>query len=105
MPKADADLVAELGKLGRDDPESARLLGVVMALAGEVFVLKAQVERLRRALESAGAVDAARLEAAGSAPAMHAWLAAEERAFADTLAAPFLQPDGTINATRWMREE
>ena len=35
------DLVAELAKLGARDPESARLMGMIVALAGEVFVLKA----------------------------------------------------------------
>src|SRR6185369_15278778 len=47
-----ADLVAELAKLGARDPESARLMGMIVALAGEVFVLKAQLERLTRALEA-----------------------------------------------------
>ena len=47
------DLAAELGKFGARDPESARLMGMVMALAGEVFVLKessrAFVDRLAEA--------------------------------------------------------
>ena len=55
---AKADLVAELGKLGARDPEAARLMGMIVALAGEVFVLKAQVERLTRALEAGGTAPA-----------------------------------------------
>jgi hypothetical protein len=100
-----ADLVAELGKLGARDPESARLMGMIMALAGEVFVLKAQVERLTRALEAGGAVDAARLAAAAKEEGMQLWMAKEESAFARNLTAPYLEPDAAVNATSWMRSE
>lgn len=99
------DLVEELGKLGERDPESARLMGMVMALAGEVFVLKAQVERLTRALEAGGAVDAKRLAAAAAGEGMTKWLEAEEAAFSRGLTAPYLEPDLSVNATRWMREK
>ena len=99
------DLVAELGKLGARDPEAARLMGMVVALAGEVFVLKAQVERLTRALQASGAVDATRLTAAAAEEGMTKWLEAEEAAFARSLAAPYLEPDVSVNATRWMREK
>ena len=95
-------LVAELGKFGARDPEAARLMGMIVALAGEMFVLKAQVERLTRALESAGATDAARLAVAAADAGMATWLAAEEAAIARALIAPYLQPDLSVNATRWM---
>jgi len=95
------DLVAELGKLGERNPEAARLMGMVIALAGEVFVLKAQVERLTRAV----GVDAERLAAAAANEGMTKWLEAEEAAFARSLAAPYLEPDVSVNATRWMREK
>ncbi len=98
------DLVAELAKLGARDPESARLMGMIVALAGEVFVLKAQVERLTRALEAGGAVDAGRLAAAAAQEGMAKWLEAEEAAFSRSLTAPYLEPDLSVNATRWMRE-
>lgn len=100
-----ADLVAELGKLGARDPESARLMGMIVALAGEVFVLKAQLERLSRALEAAGMVDAKRLAAAAAEEGMKKWLAAEEAAFSRSLTAPYLEPDVSVNSTRWMREK
>lgn len=100
-----SDLVAELGKLGARDPEAARLMGMIMALAGEVFVLKAQMERLTRTLEAGGAVDAKRLAAAAADEGMAKWLQAEEAAFARGLTAPYLQPDAAVNSTRWMREE
>lgn len=102
---AKPDLVAELGKLGERDPEAVRLMGMVMALAGEVFVLKAQVERLTRALEAGGAVDAQKLAAAAAAEGMTKWLEAEEAAFSRALTAPYLEPDVSVNATRWMREK
>jgi len=100
-----ADLVAELAKLGARDPESARLMGMIVALAGEVFVLKAQLERLTRALEAGGAVDAKRLAAAAAAEGMTKWLEAEEAAFSRSLTAPYLNPDVSVNSTRWMREK
>ena len=99
------DLVAELGKLGARDPEAARLMGMVVALAGEVFVLKAQVERLTRALEAGGTVDGKRLADAAAGEGMAKWLESEEAAFSRALTAPYLQPDSSVNATRWMREE
>ena len=98
------DLAAELGKFGARDPEAARLMGMIVALAGEVFVLKAQVERLQRALQAGGAVDAKRLAAAAD-EGMAKWLAAEETAFTRSLTAPYLEPDLSVNATRWMREK
>jgi hypothetical protein len=99
------DLVEELGKLGERDPEAARLMGMVMALAGEVFVLKAQVERLTRALEAGGAVDAQRLAAAAADEGMKKWLEAEEAAFSRGLTAPYLEPDVSVNSTAWMRSK
>jgi hypothetical protein len=100
------DLVSELGKLGAlQDPESTRLMGVVMALAGEVFVLRAQVERLSRALQANGGVTEEALAAAGATEAMQKWLATEETAFARALTQPYLEGDRALNSTRWMREE
>ena len=99
------DLVAELGKLGARDPEAARLMGMVIARAGEVFVLKAQLERLTRALQAGGSVDAERLAAAAAQEGMTKWLETEEAAFARSLTAPYLDPDVSVNATRWMREK
>jgi len=105
MAGTDQDLIAELGKFGARDPEAARHLGMIVALAGEVFVLKAQVERLTRALEAAGAVNAQGLMAAAAGDGMAHWLATEEAAFARALTAPYLTPDGSVDATRWMREK
>lgn len=102
---AKPDLVAELARMGERDPEAARLMGMVMALAGEVFVLKAQVERLTRALEAGGAVDAQKLAAAAATEGMTNWLEVEEAAFTRGLTAPYLEPDVSVNATSWMRSK
>ena len=106
MPAAREDIVAELGKLAQlPDADCGRLLATVMALAGEVFVLKAQVERLTIALEAAGGVDAARLAAAEKTARMQQWLLGEEAAFTRSITEPYLKGDRSIDATRWMRAE
>ncbi|MDO8278787.1 MAG: hypothetical protein Q7T63_11750 [Burkholderiaceae bacterium] len=98
------DLVAELGRLGYlEEGNTGRLLGVVMALAGEVFVVRAQQERLMRALQERGAVDAALLDAVGASAGMRQWLEQEEKTFGRSLLQPFLDPDITVNATHHMR--
>ncbi len=76
-----------------DDPAVTRLMGMTVALAGEVFVLKAQNERLRRALEKKGAVDDAVLKALDRDEDLQAWLLAEREAFARNLLAPVVEPD------------
>jgi len=105
MADASPDLIAELGKFGARDADAARQLGMIVALAGEVFVLKAQVERLTRALETVGAVNPQDLAAAAAGEGMARWLAAEEAEFARGLTAPYLKPDSSVDATRWMREK
>ena len=74
-------------------PDTARLMGMIVALGGEVFVLKAQVERLTRALEKAGAVGESALAEAGQSADMAAWIAREEKAFGEALLRPFVNPD------------
>ena len=74
-------------------PDTARLLGMVVALGGEVFVLKAEVERLTRALEKSGAIAAGALAEAGQSKDMAAWIAREERVFGESLLRPFVQTD------------
>jgi hypothetical protein len=50
-------------------------------------------------------VDARKLAAAAATEGMTKWLEAEEAAFTRGLTAPYLDPDVSVNATRWMREE
>ena len=99
------DFVARIGKLDWfEGSDTGRLLGMITALAGEVFVLKAEVERLRRALDAGGVVGADQLASAGESAAMRAWLAEEERTFGAQIYGPFLAPDLVVNASAGMRE-
>jgi len=99
------DLVTALGGLGAlGEGDTTRLMGTIMALAGEVFVLRAQLERLTRALAAQGVLDARALAAAEADEDLQKWLAVEESAFARALTAPFLQGDRTRDATSWMRD-
>lgn len=76
------------------DPVVARLLEMVVALGGELFVLKAEAERLRRALDAHGGVDAGALDAISSSPGFQAWLAKEQAAFARHLFDPIARGRG-----------
>ena len=76
-----------------DDPAVTRLMGMVTALAGEVFVLKAQHRRLAAALEKSGGVTEEELAAVGAGPDMADWMAAERDAFAAAIMAPLIEPD------------
>lgn len=101
-----SDLISQLSKLDYPgDANASRQLGMMVALAGEVFVLKAQIERLTRALETAGVMDAVRLGEAGQSEAMQRWLSAEEKEFGRVLLKPFVEPDVVANATNLMREK
>ena len=95
---------AGLAGLAPDDPlMGARLMGVITALAAEVYGLKAEVRRLQIALESSGLTSPDQLDAAGRSPAMRAWFSAEEPAFARALLSPFTDPDPVPDVSRRMR--
>ena len=85
-----------------EKPDTARLLGVIAALGGEVFVLKAQVERLTRALQARGAIDEAALEKAAASPDMARWMSEEEKAFGRAVMRPFAHPDDIRNVAASM---
>ena len=72
-----------------DDPAVDRLMGVVMALASEHYVLKDRVTALERQLSAAGHVDIARLDAAPDAQSA-AESAADAAIFTRTLLEPLL---------------
>lgn len=97
-----ADFAGLAGLAPGDPMDSARLLGVIMALAGEVFVLKAEVERLKQALQTGGFVDAAQLDAAGNSAQVREWMGKEQRAFGAALLRPFTHPDESPDVTRFM---
>jgi hypothetical protein len=69
------------------DPAVDRLMGVVMSLAAETYVLKDRVQALEEQLTSKGHLDAAALTAAPSAEK-----AAEKNADAADFANTLLQP-------------
>ena len=75
------------------DPALTRLMGMVVALAGEVFVLKAQNQRLTEALRAADALPEEALSQSGDTDAMAQWLAEEGDAFAAAIMAPLIEPD------------
>lgn len=92
--------------LGPDDAkDSARLLGMIVALAGEVFVLKAEIDRMKIALNDAGVLDEATLDSAGASKEMQQRLRAEEEAFASTVLRPFAHPDDIPDVSRFMSEK
>lgn len=100
------DLVAALAKQDPfKDASTSRLLGTIVALGGEVFVLKAQVERLTRALQAAGVLDEASLAQVGEDKQMAAWIANEERQFGEALLRPFLEPDRVRNVAGLMADD
>lgn len=73
--------------------DSARLMGVILALAGEVYVLKSEVQRLRVALKSRELIDEEALDEAARSSEMERWQAREEREFAPSLLRAFTEPD------------
>jgi len=102
---SDATLVAQLAKLDAPgDADTGRLLGMVVALAGELFVVKAQLERLTRALDASGVLDTARLAAAGESEGMQAWLATEELALTRAVLRQWTAPDIAVNVADRMLE-
>lgn len=87
---------------GFADPNVVRMLGVVTALAGEVYVLKAEVQRLTAALGEQKLVDPEMLDAAGQSEPMQAWLAQEQETFTAEVLRPWLEPDTVPDVRRYM---
>jgi len=73
--------------------DTERLLAMIVALGGEVFVLKAELQRLRLCLAAAGVADDAALAQTATSDAYRAWQAQEENAFGRNLLRPFVHPD------------
>lgn len=92
---AEPDRAAEAGAALKffAGADTERLLAMIVALGGEVFVLKAELQRLRMCLASAGLVDDAALATTAESPAYRAWQAGEENAFGRHLLRPFVHPD------------
>lgn len=82
--------------------DTARLLGMIMNLAGEVFVLKAEVAGLRAALLDGGATSDVQLTAAVQDERWKAWLQREGDEFTAAVLKPFLYPDRVPDVTHLM---
>lgn len=90
----DAPRFAGLAGLAPGDPmDSARLMSVILSLAGEVYVLKSELQRMRLALDERKLLDDDALEKAGQSAAMASWFATEEAEFGRALLHAFTSPD------------
>lgn len=79
------------------DPAVDRVLGVVMALATEVYVLRDRVRALEAQLTAGGTVDGAALDAEPDAAALMA-VRADRDAFVQHLMQPLLGRQGSKGA-------
>jgi hypothetical protein len=84
--------------------DTERLLGMIAALGSEVFVLKAEVQRLKEALRAGGTLTEAQLANAAASPELERWLSEEEKAFGAALMRPFVHPDEARDASPMMQE-
>jgi hypothetical protein len=75
------------------DPAVARLMGTVLALSGELFVAKAEVELLKRTLIACGVVTPDALDQASQSSGMQDYLVSERNEYAHHLLEPIRQPD------------
>jgi hypothetical protein len=75
------------------DPAVSRLMGTVLALSGELFVAKAEIELLKRTLIARGVVTEDALEQANESSEMQGYLVAERTQYAQHLLEPIRQPD------------
>ena len=76
-----------------EDPAITRLMGMVVALAGEVFVLKAQNERLHRTLKKKNVIGDEALTAVEEDKDLRQWLVRERDEFSKYLLMPLIEPD------------
>lgn len=75
------------------DAAVSRLMGTVLALSGELFVAKAEVELLRRTLIARGVVTDDAFDQVHESPEMQGYLVAERTQYAQHLFEPIRQPD------------
>jgi hypothetical protein len=75
------------------DPAVSRLMGTVLALSGELFVAKAEIELLKRTLIARGVVTDDAFGQVNESPEMQGYLVAERDQYARHLLEPIRQPD------------
>jgi hypothetical protein len=76
-----------------NDPAVGRLMGSLLALTGELFVVKAELEVLKKALQSQGVVAENNLEEASSSEEVQEFLVRERTAYAEHVFGPIRTPD------------
>ena len=79
-----------------DDPAVDRLMGTVMALATEVFVLQSRLRGLESRLAESGTVDIDDLRGSGEDPAQQA---SEAKAYSEHLLRPLLGIQDALGPT------
>ena len=75
------------------DAAVSRLMGTVLALSGELFVAKAEVELLKRTLITRGVVTDDAFDQVNESPEMQGYLVTERTQYAQHLFEPIRQPD------------
>jgi hypothetical protein len=75
------------------DPAVSRLMGTVLALSGELFVAKAEIELLKRTLIARGIVTDDAFDLVNESSEMQGYLVAERTQYAQHLLEPIRQPD------------
>lgn len=91
------EFAKDLGYLRSEDVP--HLMACLVGLGSEVFMLKAEVERLRRALQAKGGVTPQELEAAGADASFSEWLRSEQAEFGRSMLAPFIQSASAASRT------
>ncbi|NBX88839.1 MAG: hypothetical protein EBQ86_01920 [Betaproteobacteria bacterium] len=92
--------------LGQADAlESSRIMGVLLSLAGEVFILKAEVKRLQYALKKSNHLNEAELLEVEQSKDFGEWFKQEQQVFGETLMRPFVSPDDVDNVSHLMRND
>ena len=76
-----------------EDNATTRLMGMVVALAGEVFVLKARNERLERTLKKKKVLSEEALRTVEADPDLRQWLVRERDEFSKYLLMHLQEPD------------
>lgn len=84
--------------------DTERFLGMIAALGSEVFLLKAEVQRLKHALRCGGTLTDAQLDRAASSAELERWMSEEQKAFGAALMRPFLHPDEARDVSRMMEQ-
>jgi hypothetical protein len=76
-----------------NDPAVGRLMGSLLALTGELFVAKAEIEVLKKALAARGLLSESDLVEAAGSEEHQAYLASERAAYAEHVFEPLRVPD------------